>query len=148
MSTSSKKVTKTISLVVFVNQLIGGWKGEGEFAYTVIRFVSTSTNAIVSDYTTLVEIKYVDARGNVHILALTSVPLTITMVQVPNLALTHTHRITVCGWSICYVVTGGGYRGNFSSILYGIAISREAASLPSLFIHYIFQPLVLCKRKN
>jgi hypothetical protein len=112
-------------------------------------------------------------------LAFTSVPLIITMVQVPNLALIHTERITVWGGSISvYVVTGRGYRDtlctiidlwcplqnstipkngkneyeikcNFSFILYGIAMSREAASLPPfLFIHHIFQPLVLCERKN
>ncbi len=33
---------------------------------------------------------------NVHILASTSVPFTLTTVQVPNLSLTHTKRITVC----------------------------------------------------
>ena len=43
----------------------------------------------------LLKIKCVDLRGNVHILASTSVPFTLTTVQVPNLALTHTKRITV-----------------------------------------------------
>ncbi len=40
------------------------------------------------------KIKYVDSRVNVHILASTSVSFTLTTVQVPNLALTHTKRIT------------------------------------------------------
>ncbi len=39
--------------------------------------------------------KYVDSRVNVHNLASKSVPFTLTTVQVPNLALTHTKRITV-----------------------------------------------------
>jgi hypothetical protein len=43
----------------------------------------------------LLKIKCVDSRVNVHTLATTSVPFTLTMVQVPNLALTHTKRITV-----------------------------------------------------
>jgi hypothetical protein len=41
------------------------------------------------------KIKCLDSRVNVHILASTSVPFTLTTVQVPNLALTHTKRITV-----------------------------------------------------
>jgi hypothetical protein len=41
------------------------------------------------------KIKCVDSRMNVHILASTSVTFTLTTVQVPNLALTHTKRITV-----------------------------------------------------
>jgi hypothetical protein len=32
---------------------------------------------------------------NLHILSSTSVPFTLTMMQVPNLALTHTNQITV-----------------------------------------------------
>jgi hypothetical protein len=43
----------------------------------------------------LLKIKCVDSRVNVHILASTSVPFALTTVQVPNLALTHTKRITV-----------------------------------------------------
>ncbi len=43
----------------------------------------------------LLKIKCVDSRVNVHILASTSVPFTLSTVQVPNLALTHTKRITV-----------------------------------------------------
>jgi hypothetical protein len=46
---------------------------------------------VVSVNGTLVE----DSRVNVHILASTSVPFTLTTVQVPNLALSHTKRITV-----------------------------------------------------
>ncbi len=46
----------------------------------------------------LLKIKCVDSRVNVHILASTSVPFTLTTVQVPNLALTHAKRITV-QWS-------------------------------------------------
>jgi hypothetical protein len=34
---------------------------------------------------------------NLRILSSTSVPFTLTTVQVPNLALTHVKRITVCG---------------------------------------------------
>ena len=41
------------------------------------------------------KIKCVDSRVNVHIIAATSVPLTLSTEQVPNLALTHTKRITV-----------------------------------------------------
>ncbi len=44
----------------------------------------------------LLKIKCVDSRVNVHILASTSVPFTLTTVQVPNLALTHMKGITVC----------------------------------------------------
>jgi hypothetical protein len=52
----------------------------------------------------LLKIKCVDSRVKVHILASTSVPFTLMTVQVPNVALTHTKRITVCrGW----VATGG-----------------------------------------
>jgi hypothetical protein len=40
------------------------------------------------------KIKCVDSRVNVHILALTRVPFTLTTMQVPNLALTHTKWIT------------------------------------------------------
>jgi hypothetical protein len=43
----------------------------------------------------LLKIKCVDSRVSVHILASTIVPFTLTTVQVPNLALTHTKRITV-----------------------------------------------------
>jgi hypothetical protein len=43
----------------------------------------------------LLKIKCVDLRANVHILASTTVPFTLTTVQMPNLALTHTKRITV-----------------------------------------------------
>jgi hypothetical protein len=39
--------------------------------------------------------KCVDSRVNMHILASTSAPFTLTTVQVPNLALSHTKRITV-----------------------------------------------------
>jgi hypothetical protein len=43
----------------------------------------------------LLKIKCVDSRVNVNILASTSVPFTLTTVQVPNLALTNKKRITV-----------------------------------------------------
>ncbi len=43
----------------------------------------------------LLKIKCVDSRVNVHIVDATSVPFTLSTVQVPNLALTHTKRITV-----------------------------------------------------
>jgi hypothetical protein len=43
----------------------------------------------------LLKIKCVDSRVNVHILASTNVTFTLTTVQVTNLALTHTKRITV-----------------------------------------------------
>jgi hypothetical protein len=43
----------------------------------------------------VLKIKCVDSRVNVHILSSTSVPFTFTTVQVPNLALKHTKRITV-----------------------------------------------------
>jgi hypothetical protein len=41
------------------------------------------------------KIKCVDSRVKRHIVASTSVPFTLTTVEVPNLALTHTKRITV-----------------------------------------------------
>ncbi len=41
------------------------------------------------------KIKCVDSRVNMHNLASTSLPFTLTTVQVPNLALTHKKRITV-----------------------------------------------------
>jgi hypothetical protein len=43
----------------------------------------------------LLKIKCVDSRVNVRTLASTSVPFTLSTVQVPNLALTHKKRITV-----------------------------------------------------
>ena len=43
-------------------------------------------------------VKCVDSRVNVHILASTSVPITLMTVLVPNLALTYTKRITVQEW--------------------------------------------------
>jgi hypothetical protein len=43
----------------------------------------------------MLKVKCVDSRVNVNILASTSVPFTLTTVQVPNLAPTHTRRITV-----------------------------------------------------
>ncbi len=43
----------------------------------------------------LLKIKCVDSRVNVQILSSKSVQFTLTTVQVPNLALTHTKRITV-----------------------------------------------------
>jgi hypothetical protein len=57
----------------------------------------------VSVNETLIEDKCVDSRLNVHILSSTRDPFTLTTVQVPNLALTHTKRITVYegeGWEI------------------------------------------------
>ncbi len=51
----------------------------------------------------LLKIKCIDARVNVHDLALTSVPFTLTTVQVANLALTHTKRITVQRFSSVHV---------------------------------------------
>jgi hypothetical protein len=60
-------------------------------AYTVIRFFSTNakfgTCTVVS--VNVLQVKCAHSRGNVHNLASTSVPLTLTTVQVPNLALTH-----------------------------------------------------------
>ncbi len=51
----------------------------------------------------LLKIKCVDSRLNVHILASTGVPFTLTTVQVPNLALTHKKRITVyTDYYYCY----------------------------------------------
>ncbi len=45
----------------------------------------------------MLKIKCVDSRVNVNILASTSVPFTLTTVQVPHLALTHRRWITVRG---------------------------------------------------
>ncbi len=51
----------------------------------------------------LLKIKCVDSRLNVPILVSTSVPFTLTTVQVPNLALTHKKRITVyTDYYYCY----------------------------------------------
>jgi hypothetical protein len=52
----------------------------------------------------MLKIKSVDSRVNVHILASKSVPLTLMTVQVPNLALTHTKRITVQYTVHCTVI--------------------------------------------
>jgi hypothetical protein len=49
------------------------------------------------------KIKFLDSRVNVHILASKSVPFTLTTVQVPNLALTHTKRITVYHQEIYHI---------------------------------------------
>jgi hypothetical protein len=48
----------------------------------------------------LLKLKYAHSPLNVRILSLTSVPFTLTTVQVPNLALTHTKQIQ------CTVDTG------------------------------------------
>jgi hypothetical protein len=61
----------------------------------------------------LLKIKCVDSRVNRHIVASTTVPFILTTVQVPNLELTHTKRITV------YV------RFRHYSILYTIDIYKE-----------------------
>jgi hypothetical protein len=45
----------------------------------------------------LLKIICVDSRVNVHILAATRVPFILSTVQVPNLAVSHTKRITVWG---------------------------------------------------
>jgi hypothetical protein len=50
----------------------------------------------------MLKIKCVDSRLNVHIFASKSVPFTLTTVQVPNLALTHTKRITVSAAGFSY----------------------------------------------
>jgi hypothetical protein len=50
----------------------------------------------------LLKIKCVDSRVNTHILASTSVPFTLTTVQVPNVALTHKKRITVSSLILYY----------------------------------------------
>ncbi len=62
----------------------------------VIRFVSTSAKFDTCNGR-LVEDKINTFKGglHVHILALPSVPLTLSTVQVPNLALTDTKLITV-----------------------------------------------------
>jgi hypothetical protein len=71
---------------------------------TVIRFMCVSVSAkfgtctVMSVNGALVEDKCIDSRVNVHILASKNDPFTLTTVQVPNLALTHTKRITV--WSV------------------------------------------------
>jgi hypothetical protein len=53
------------------------------------------------------KIKCVDSRVNVHNLASTGVPFTLTTVQVPNLALTHKKRITVYDRTHSRSVIGG-----------------------------------------
>ncbi len=54
--------------------------------------------------------KCVDSKVNVHILASTSVPFTLTTVQVPNLALTHMKRITVLLLDFLQHDTTGAFR--------------------------------------
>ncbi len=62
---------------------------------------------------TFVEIKWVDSTVNVHILAFASVPFRLTTVQVPNLSLTHTKRITVhVGMAYCQFKTEGRSMGH------------------------------------
>ncbi len=135
------------------------------FTCTVIRCTVVSVNG------KLVEDKCVVSRMNVHILASTSVPLTLTMVQVPNLALIHTERITVWGgrehllmWWLAGVQ---GYslhnhrlmvsltkldhpskEGRTNTTWSVISLSLVVSLPPLLFIHHIFQPLVWCERKN
>ncbi len=71
----------------------------------------------------LLKIKCIDSRVNVHILTSTSVTFTLTMVPVPNLALTHTKLITVyCrapkNWNLCRIPD-----------LKGLSLSVSALSL-------------------
>jgi hypothetical protein len=47
-----------------------------------------------------------DSRGSVHILASTIVPFTLTTVQVPNSALTHTKRITLHKLFFALILSG------------------------------------------
>ncbi len=67
--------------------------------HTVIRFVCVSakfgTCTVESVNGTLVSLKCAHSPWNQRILSSTSVPFTVTTVQVPNLALTHTKRLTV-----------------------------------------------------
>ncbi len=48
------------------------------------------------EYGTLLEAKMCTFALDLRILSSTSVPFTLTAVQLPNFALTHTKRITVC----------------------------------------------------
>jgi hypothetical protein len=63
--------------------------------------VKFGTCTVVSVNGTLVEDKMRIFRMNMHILASTSVPFTLTTVQVTNLALTHAKQITVYMWILC-----------------------------------------------
>ncbi len=67
---------------------------------TVIRFVWDSakfgTFTVVSVNGTLVEAKMCTFTIDLHTLSSTSVSFTLTSVQVPNLALTHMKRMSVC----------------------------------------------------
>jgi hypothetical protein len=69
------------------------------YVRTVIRFVwvraKFGTCTVVSVNGHSLKINCVDSKVNAHILASTSVPITLTMVQVPNLEQTHKKRITV-----------------------------------------------------
>jgi hypothetical protein len=54
----------------------------------------------------LLKINCVDSRVNVHILASKSAPFTLTTMQVANLALIHTKRITVSLEDLIFVLLG------------------------------------------
>jgi hypothetical protein len=78
--------------------------------FTVIRFVRVSTKfgtcTVVSVNGTLVKPKYAHSPLNVRILSSTRVPLTLTSVQVPNLALVGTKWITVfTAHTVCCLIT-------------------------------------------
>ena len=68
--------------------------------FTVIRFVWLVLNlehaSLWVKMEQLLKLKCVHSPLNLRILSSTNVPYTFTTVQVPNLALTHTKRITVC----------------------------------------------------
>jgi hypothetical protein len=93
----------------------------------------------------LLKIKCVDSRVNVqHILASTSVPFTLMAVQVPNLALTHTKRITVCQVKL---KTPNKYLTTQSSVQYTVqytvhyviirGLYFKIMQYKSLFLHFI-----------
>jgi hypothetical protein len=106
----------------------------------------------------LLKKKCVVSRVNVHILTSTSVLFTLTVMQLPNLKLTHEKRITVCAQSYTNgVLTKLDHpskngknkydiKWNFSFILYGIVMSRAAVFF--LPIALKFPVLGLCERKN
>jgi hypothetical protein len=87
--------------------------------------------------------KCVDSRVNAHDLASTGVPFTLTTMQVPNLALTHKKRITVCMGISGLKLEGGGVCA-VGDIVFSACV-RTPRSIMDLHKQAI--PLILMKRR-
>jgi hypothetical protein len=91
---------------LYVHQLIEGWKGEGEFAYTVIRFVSTGakyfgTCIIVSVNGTPVEDKMRRFKGDCAHFNINKCPIYTHGDATAKINTNYAKRITVWGGIIC-----------------------------------------------